>query len=67
MTRIAISLELGQKISSTLSILFILLLSILVALLALHTAQNIIDMAQTSPAFHIENRTGEGGADDMMK
>lgn len=56
MTRITISFELGQKVSSTLSILLILLLSMLVALLTLHAAQNIIDMAQYSPAFHIENR-----------
>ncbi|MGB2791555.1 MAG: hypothetical protein WBC29_03305 [Candidatus Moraniibacteriota bacterium] len=56
MTRITISFELGQRISSTLSIVLILLLSVLVALLTLRTAQNIIDMAQYSPAFHIENR-----------
>ncbi len=58
MMRIVISFELGQKVSSTLSILLILLLSVLVALLTLRAARDIIDMAQTSPVFRIENRTG---------
>lgn len=57
MARIVISFELGQKISSTFSILLILLLSLLVALLTLKTAKNIIDMAETSPIYHIEKRT----------
>ncbi len=56
MMRIVISFELGQKVSSTLSILLILLLSVLVALLTLRAARDIIDMAQTSPVFRIENR-----------
>lgn len=58
MTRITISFELGQKVSSTLSILLILLLSVLVALLALRAAQNVIDMTESSPVFHIEKRAG---------
>lgn len=58
MTRITISFELGQKVSSTLSILLILLLSVLVALLTLRAAQNVIDMTESSPVFHIEKRAG---------
>lgn len=60
MVRITVSFDLGQKVSSTLSILLILLLSVLVALLALRAAQNIIDMADSSPVFHIEKRSGGG-------
>ena len=58
MTRITISFELGQKVSSTLSILLILLLSVLVALLTLRAAQNVIGMTESSPVFHIEKRAG---------
>lgn len=58
MTRITISFELGQKVSSTLSILLILLLSVLVALLTLRAAQNVIDVTESSPVFHIEKRAG---------
>jgi hypothetical protein len=60
MVRITVSFDLGQRVSSTLSILLILLLSVLVALLTLRAAQNIIDMAQTSSVFHIEKRSDGG-------
>ncbi len=58
MKRITVSFELGQKVSSTLSILLILLLSVLVAIFALHAAQEIVDLATVSPIFHIEKRVG---------
>lgn len=59
MIRISVSFELNQKISSTLSILLILLLSTLVALLVLRAARSVIDTAESAPAFHLEKRTGE--------
>lgn len=58
MVRVTVSFDLGQRVSSTLSILLVLLLSVLVALLTLRAAQNIIDMAEISPTFHIEKRAG---------
>jgi hypothetical protein len=67
MARIVISLEFNQKISSTLSLLLVLLLSTLVALLTVKAAKDIIDMAQNAPAYHIEKRAGGGAAVDMMK
>lgn len=59
MIRISVSFEFNQKISSTLSILLILLLSTLVALLVLRAAKSVIDTAESAPAFHLEKRTGE--------
>ncbi len=58
MMRVAITFEINQKISSTLSILLVLLLSTLVALLTLKAARDIIDMAERSSIYHIEKRTG---------
>ena len=58
MARIVISLEFNQKISSTLSLLLVLLLSTLVALLTVKAARDIIDVAQNAPAFHTEKRSG---------
>ena len=58
MTRITVSFELGQKVSSTLSILLILLFSVLVAILTLNAARNVIDSTDSSPVFHIEKRVG---------
>lgn len=63
MIRIYASIESNQKVSSVLSILLILLLSVLVALLTLRAAREIIDLAQTSPIFRIENRTGASAVD----
>ena len=56
MARIVISLEFNQKISSTLSLLLVLLLSTLVALLTVKAARDIIGMAQNAPALHTERR-----------
>ena len=56
--KLVVSFEINQKISSTLSLLLILLLSVLVALLTLKAAREVIDAAQTLPAFHIEKRAG---------
>ena len=58
MTRISVSLDLGQRVSSTLSILLILILSVSVAFLALRAAQNILDVSQLNPAFNVQNRHG---------
>jgi len=66
MARIVVSFELGQKVSSTLSILLIFLLSTIVAIFTLHAAQEIIDLANVSPIFHIEKRAG-GAAVEMGK
>lgn len=57
-TRVVVSVELNQRVSSVLSILMILLLSTLVALLALKAAREIIALAETSPIYHIEKRPG---------
>ncbi|QQS15937.1 MAG: hypothetical protein IPK84_01030 [Candidatus Moraniibacteriota bacterium] len=66
MVHISVSFDLGQRVSSTLSILLILLLSVLVALLTLRAARDIVSMAETSPVFHIENRSNGNSDQDMM-
>lgn len=58
MTRISVSLDLGQRVSSTLSILLILVLSVSVAFSAFRAAQNILDVSQSNPAFNVNNRPG---------
>lgn len=51
-----VSFELSQKVSSSLSLLLILLLSVMVAIFSLHAARDIIELGNTDPAFHLENR-----------
>lgn len=52
-----VSFDLSQKVSSSLSLLLILLLSVLVALFSFRAAQDIVDLGKDAPAFHIEKRS----------
>lgn len=52
-----VSFDLDQKVSSTLSLLLIALLSVLVAIFSLHAAQDIVKLGEDMPVFHIEKRS----------
>ena len=56
MIRLPFSFDLFQRVSSTLSILLIFLMSAVVAYLTLKAAENVIDTADTSAVFRVERR-----------
>lgn len=62
-----VSFDLSQRVSSSLSLLLILLLSVLVALFSLRAAQDIVELGKDTPAFHIEKRSYDAEVLDLEK
>lgn len=62
-----VSFDLSQKVSSTLSLLLIVLLSILVAIFSLRAARDIVELGKEAPAFHLEKRSLGAEAENVEK
>lgn len=59
--KISVSFDLGQRVSSVLSILLVLVMSVLVAVLTLNAAKNVLASAEGAAAFHVDKRVGTDG------